>query len=135
MTHIDECQSSESRAAEAPDAVATGALHASGSHLYALGGREDRRLYPTQEARAKFVHYTTAEAALSIIRSKRLWMRNATCMADYSEVTHGYRYLTGAFGGVEMTLSARLRRVRQAPGSRQSICLTSTGQISRPAHT
>ena len=36
-----------------------------------------------------FVHYTSAEAALSIIRSKRIWMRNAMSMADYREVQHG----------------------------------------------
>ena len=39
---------------------------------------------------ARFVHYTSAEAALSIIRGKRVWMRNTTCMADYREVQHGY---------------------------------------------
>src|SRR5215471_6641558 len=42
---------------------------------------------------AKFVHYTSAEAALKIIESKRLWMRNTTCMADYREVQHGYDIL------------------------------------------
>src|ERR1035438_330030 len=31
----------------------------------------------------RFVHYTSAEAALKIIKSKRLWMRNAACMAGY----------------------------------------------------
>jgi hypothetical protein len=39
---------------------------------------------------ARFIHYTTAEAALGIINSKRLWMRNASCMSDYSEIRHGY---------------------------------------------
>jgi hypothetical protein len=38
---------------------------------------------------ASFVHYTSAEAALSIIRNKRIWMRNAMSMADYREVQHG----------------------------------------------
>src|ERR1039458_4464080 len=41
----------------------------------------------------RFVHYTSAEAALKIIRSKRLWMRNTTCMSDYREVRHGYDIL------------------------------------------
>ena len=41
-------------------------------------------------ARLRFVHYTSAEAALNIIRTKRLWMRNAVCMADYREVQHGF---------------------------------------------
>ena len=39
---------------------------------------------------ARFVHYTSADAALKIIGSKRVWMRNTTCMADYREVQHGY---------------------------------------------
>jgi hypothetical protein len=46
---------------------------------------------------ARFVHYTTATAALSIINSKRIWMRNALCMSDYREVQHGYNILRGFF--------------------------------------
>jgi hypothetical protein len=45
----------------------------------------------------RFVHYTSAEAALSIIRKKRLWMRNTTCMADYREVAHGFEMLNKFF--------------------------------------
>src|SRR5262249_7156591 len=48
-------------------------------------------------AGTRFVHYTSAEAALKIIRSKRLWMRNTTCMADYSEVQHGVEMLRKVF--------------------------------------
>jgi hypothetical protein len=40
--------------------------------------------------RLRFVHYTSADAALNIIKSKRIWMRNVTCMADYREVVHGF---------------------------------------------
>ena len=46
----------------------------------------------------RFVHYTSAEAALKIFESKELWMRNATCMADYREVTHGFDILKTYFG-------------------------------------
>jgi hypothetical protein len=42
---------------------------------------------------ARFVHYTSADAALSIIRSKRIWMRSTMCMSDYREVQHGYERL------------------------------------------
>jgi len=49
--------------------------------------------YKTSGNEAKFVHYTSAEAALSIIKSKRIWMRNATCMSDYSEVQHGFEII------------------------------------------
>jgi hypothetical protein len=38
----------------------------------------------------RFVHYTSAENAISIIKNKRLWMRNAACMSDYREVHHGF---------------------------------------------
>jgi len=41
---------------------------------------------------ARFVHYTSAEAALQIIKSKRIWMRNTNCMVDYSEVRRGYSF-------------------------------------------
>jgi hypothetical protein len=45
---------------------------------------------PLETAALRFVHYTSAEAALNIIRTRRVWMRNATCMADYREVQHGF---------------------------------------------
>ena len=45
----------------------------------------------------RFVHYTSAEAALGIIKSKRIWMRNTTCMADYREVQHGFEILRKFF--------------------------------------
>jgi hypothetical protein len=48
-----------------------------------------KRLYPDDHGSAKFVHYTSADAALNIIGSKRFWMRNTTCMSDYREVQHG----------------------------------------------
>jgi hypothetical protein len=46
---------------------------------------------------ARFVHYTTADAALKIIKTKRVWMRNALCMADYREVQHGFDILQRYF--------------------------------------
>lgn len=55
------------------------------------------RLYPQHDGWARFAHYTSADAALSIIRSKRLWLRNTSCMTDYREVQHGYELLVGLF--------------------------------------
>ena len=61
---------------------------------------------------ARFVHYTSADAALKIIKSKRVWMRNTTCMSDYREVQHGYDVLTkvfatnGNFGRFQSALDA-----------------------------
>jgi hypothetical protein len=45
----------------------------------------------------RFVHYTSAENALNIIRSKSIWMRNTTCMSDYREVLHGHEALRRYF--------------------------------------
>ena len=36
-----------------------------------------------------FVHYTSAEAALSMINNREIWLRNAAVMNDFSEMAHG----------------------------------------------
>jgi len=46
---------------------------------------------------AKFVHYTSADAALKIISSKSMWMRNTLAMVDYREVQHGFDILQSFF--------------------------------------
>lgn len=53
---------------------------------------------PKSRQGLRFAHYTSAEAALKIIKQKRMWMRNATCMADYREVQHGFTMLQKYFG-------------------------------------
>jgi hypothetical protein len=50
------------------------------------------------QTHARFVHYTSAEAALNIIRTKRFWLRNTNCMSDYREIRHGYDILNEYFG-------------------------------------
>ena len=52
---------------------------------------------PSESARIFFAHYTSAEAAIKILRSKRPWMRSTTCMVDFSEVEFGYRILQNYF--------------------------------------
>ncbi len=37
----------------------------------------------------RFVHYTSAETAISIIANRAVWMRNARAMNDYSELEYG----------------------------------------------
>jgi Protein of unknown function (DUF2971) len=51
----------------------------------------------------RFVHYTNADAAMNILRSKEVWMRKSTSMNDFMEVQHGLNcirasYNTGASG-------------------------------------
>jgi hypothetical protein len=45
----------------------------------------------------RLVHYTTAENAINIIRTKCLWLRNARGMQDFSEVEYGYSQLHDYF--------------------------------------
>jgi hypothetical protein len=45
----------------------------------------------------RFVQYTSANAAMNIIRSKEIWLRNVQCMNDYLEVNHGINCLIAAF--------------------------------------
>lgn len=59
--------------------------------------RQRDSFYQTNGSEVRFVHYTSAEAALSIIKTKRIWMRNATCMSDYREVQHGFEILNKYF--------------------------------------
>ncbi len=58
-----------------------------------------RKIHDFYEGRthARFVHYTSAKAALQIIKSKRIWMRNTNCMVDYSEVRRGYTFFYNFF--------------------------------------
>lgn len=44
-----------------------------------------------------FVHYTGADAAISIIKNKNMWMRNASTMDDWSEINHGHQILLNFF--------------------------------------
>ena len=62
-------------------------------------GRQRRALFEKEpdQTHARLIHYTTAESAISIIRSKRFWMRNTNCMSDYREVQHGYDILQTFF--------------------------------------
>lgn len=45
----------------------------------------------------RFVHYTSAAAAMSILENQKVWMRKSTCMNDSSEVRHGLERLAKAY--------------------------------------
>jgi hypothetical protein len=46
-----------------------------------------------KNAGRRFVHYTNANAAMDILRSKTIWLRNSSCMNDVSEVRYGLQRL------------------------------------------
>ena len=80
------------------------------------------RLYPNGEDSppALFAHYTSADAALKILGSKRLWMRSTTCMADYREVGYGYAMLNEAFGKDNLGTDFRGALDKCYPGAAQA---------------
>lgn len=52
-------------------------------------GEALRRRAEIAERDIRFVHYTSADVAMSIIQNKSVWMRNAITMNDFSEIHHG----------------------------------------------
>lgn len=45
----------------------------------------------------KFAHYTSAYAAMQILGSGELWLRNAALMNDFSEIQHGRKCFLAAW--------------------------------------
>jgi len=86
-----------------PQANAAQALWMKLEGIFMPQGRRQREAYKERMTPGaapeslRFVHYTSAEAALNIIKSKRIWMRNTMCMSDYSEVQHGFSILEKFF--------------------------------------
>jgi len=66
-----------------------------------------RETHKAQSSDVQFrcAHYTSAEGAFKIIRSKRIWMRNTTCMSDYREVQHGFGIVQKFFSDVKKRVS------------------------------
>lgn len=52
-----------------------------------------------EENDIRFVHYTSADAAVKILQTKEVWMRKTSCMEDYMEVQHGLDCLHVAYNG------------------------------------
>lgn len=66
----------------------------------------------------RFVHYCSAETALSILQHRQMWMRRATVMNDFREIEHGSECLVKAWKSDQ---GARLRAIVEAvfPGVMQ----------------
>ncbi len=52
-----------------------------------------------RNAGRRFVHYTNAEAAISIIRNREVWMRKSSVMNDFMEVEHGTKCFSHVLNG------------------------------------
>lgn len=66
-----------------------------------------QRLHEAKTKGFSFAHYTSAANALSIIKNKNVWMRNASEMNDFSEISHGHSCLKAAWD--DRTQGARIK--------------------------
>src|SRR5262245_23912862 len=62
--------------------------------------------YLTEQSRiesknVRFVHYTSADAAVKILKTRSIWLRQTTLMNDRREVEHGLDCLRGAYQSPE----------------------------------
>jgi hypothetical protein len=58
-----------------------------------------RKVLEVNEKKTRFVHYTNADAALSILRNREVWLRQSTVMVDYLEVEYGLQRVVEAYDG------------------------------------
>jgi len=55
------------------------------------------RAYGEIDSGTNVAHYTTAEAALSILENQEIWLRNTVYMNDSTEMIHGFNQLDAFF--------------------------------------
>jgi len=59
----------------------------------------EKRIATMKANGGRFVYYTTAEVAASILRERTVWMRNAMAMNDFTEIAHGLECVRHAYAG------------------------------------
>ena len=57
----------------------------------------DEKVRGLKDKKTRFVHYTSAEAALNILQSREMWLRQPACMNDKLEIEHGLNCLKSCF--------------------------------------
>ena len=70
-----------------------------------------RQVGRVRQQNIRFVHYTSAESGIAILRSKRMLLRNSTLLNDFSEVQHGMNCLSYAWHSAQGT---RLKAILQS---------------------
>jgi len=61
-----------------------------------------RRTDRLKKANGRFVYYTSAATACSILEKEKVWLRNVRLMNDYSEVGHGWQCLQATWNAPEV---------------------------------
>ncbi|WP_182442416.1 DUF2971 domain-containing protein [Cereibacter sphaeroides] len=56
------------------------------------------KLSKMRKTDVQFSHYTSAHVAVSVIRNKEIWLRNASVMNDYNEIRYGIGFAAAALG-------------------------------------
>lgn len=56
-----------------------------------------RKRLDIEQNNRRFAHYTSAEAAVGIIRKREIWMRKSSVMNDFMEIEHGVQCLISAY--------------------------------------
>lgn len=73
-----------------------------------------REMERARKAKTRFVHYTSADTGLKILRSGEMLLRNSSLMNDFSEVRYGFNCLVAAYNGsVGDRLKIALRAVQE----------------------
>lgn len=70
----------------------------------------ERRLAEIKKKGKLFAHYTTAATAFKILESQTMWLRSATVMNDYMELSHGSALIKHSLSG---SIGARLLSILQ----------------------
>jgi Protein of unknown function (DUF2971) len=58
-----------------------------------------RRIERVRKHNIRFVHYTSGESAMKILRTNRMLLRNSTLLNDFSEVQHGLNCISYSWTG------------------------------------
>lgn len=61
-----------------------------------------KRIDRVKKTNGRFVYYTSAATACSILEKKEVWLRNTRLMNDYSELAHGLKCLQEAWDDLEV---------------------------------
>jgi hypothetical protein len=56
-----------------------------------------KKTAPLFAGKQRFVHYTSAYAGMSMLKTKEVWMRKASLMNDFSEIEYGLKTLISAY--------------------------------------
>lgn len=73
-----------------------------------------RQIERIRTSNTRFVHYTSGESGVAILRSGKMLLRNSVMMNDFSEVQHGTNCLIHAYGSpTGLRLQAAMKQIQE----------------------